>query len=81
MSYFLNNILFVQDVKYFTLLKVFRNENNQINEAELVFYLLTYFPVPDKTGVVLKDVRMNLWLTQAYFTAKSNCVTWAFLLK
>ena len=56
MSYFLNNILFVQDVKHFTLLKVFRNDNNQINEAELVFYLLTYFPVPDKTGVVLKDV-------------------------
>ena len=22
----------------------------------LVFYLLTFFPVPDKTGVVLKDV-------------------------
>ena len=66
MSHFLNDILFVQDVKYFTLLKVFRNENNQINE-ELVFYLLTLFPVPDKTGtqyfilgprtgVVLKDV-------------------------
>ena len=55
MSHFLNNILFVQDVKHFTLLKVFRNDNYQINE-ELVFYLLTFFPVPDKTGVVLKDV-------------------------
>ena len=55
MSHFLNKILFVQDVKHFTLLKVFRNENNQINE-ELVFYLLTFFPVPDKTSVVLKDV-------------------------
>ena len=55
MSHFLNNILFVQDVKHFTLLKVFRNENNQINE-ELVFYLLTFFPVPDKTGGILKDV-------------------------
>ena len=59
MSYFLNNILFVQDVKHFTLLKVFRNDNNQINEVELVFYLLTYFSVPDKTGAILKDVRMN----------------------
>ena len=75
MSYFLNNILFVRDVKHFTLLKVFRNDNNQINEAELVFHLLTFFPVPDKTGVVLKDVRMNLWLTLAYFTAQSKCVT------
>ena len=81
MSHFLNNILFVQDVKHFILLKVFRNDNNKINEAELVFYLLTFFPVPDKTGVVLKDVRMNLWLTLAYFTARSNCVTWALLLK
>ena len=55
MSHFLNNILFVQDVKHFTPFKVFRNDNNQNNE-ELVFYLLTFFPVPDKTGVVLKDV-------------------------
>ena len=44
MSHFLNNILFVQ---HFTAFK---------DMEELVFYLLTCFPVHDKTGVVLKDV-------------------------